>query len=114
MGVSTRSTGQVAAAGRETWHARSTDGNRVRKRSEHAAAVSTMALRIAVSRDDCWLSSGSPQAACASSAPALEDAVAMPAVYGPADAIWPVRSQDFVRDGSFTASDDDRGSSFMR
>jgi len=82
-GARRESTGQVAAAGRETWHARSTDGNRVRKRSEHAAAVSTMALRIAVSGDDCWLSSGSPQAACASSAQALEDAVAMPAVYGP-------------------------------
>ena len=84
-GVSPRDerTGQVAAAGRRTRHAPTTDGNRVRKRSGHAAPDSTMALELAVSPDDCWLSPGSPQAACASSAPALEDTVAMPAVPGP-------------------------------
>ena len=76
-------TGQVAAAGRWTRHAPATDGNRVCKRSGHAAPDSTMALGLAVSRDDCGLSPGSPQAACASSAPALEDTVAMPAVPGP-------------------------------
>ena len=76
-------TGQVAAAGRWTRHVPATDGNRVRKRSGHAAPDSTMALGLAVSRDDCWLSPGSPQAACASSARALEDTVAMPAVPGP-------------------------------
>ena len=76
-------TGQVVAAGRWTRHAPATDGNRVCKRSGHAAPDSTMALGQAVSRDDCWLSPGSPQAACASSARALEDTVAMPAVPGP-------------------------------
>ena len=37
----------------------------------------------ALGRDDCWLSCGSPQAACGSSARALEDGFAMPAVPGP-------------------------------
>jgi hypothetical protein len=54
--------------------------NRVRKRSGHAAAVSTTALWLAVSRADCWLSAGQPQAACVSTAQALKDTVAMPAV----------------------------------
>ena len=76
-------TGQVAAEGRWTRHALATDGNRVWKRSGHAAPDSTMALGLALSRDDSWLSPGSPQAACASSARALEDTVAMAAVPGP-------------------------------
>ena len=76
-------TGRVAAAGRWTRHVPATDGNRVRKRSGHAAPDSTMVLGLAVSRDDSGLSSGTPRAACASSAPALEDTVAMAAVPGP-------------------------------
>ena len=66
-GVSRReSTGQVAGAIRVTRHAHASDGNRGRKRSGHAAAGSTLVRGSAVRRDDSWLSSGSPQAACAS------------------------------------------------
>src|SRR5215203_773150 len=83
----------VAAAGRGTWHARATDGKRVRKRSGHAAADSTMTRGQPVGRDDCWLSCGSPQAACSSSARALEDAFAMPAVHRHAGATATMRSQ---------------------
>jgi len=53
--------GHIAAAGRRTGRAPATDGNRVRKRSGHAAPDSTLALGIAVSRDDSGLSPGRPR-----------------------------------------------------
>src|SRR6185503_17147117 len=57
-GYGARAPGTSRPEGRWTWHALATDGNRVRKRSGHAAPDSTMALGSAVSRDDSWAVGG--------------------------------------------------------